>query len=85
MSQGCYLFSTLLYGAKVWTPKQQHLKEIETSEVWCYGRMYRLIGKECEDLNAIKKTKFEFLAHIIRGPKYALLRHHMDKNKAKES
>ena len=83
----CYVFSTLLYGAEAWTLKRCHLKNLEAFEMWCYRRVWRIswtervtneevlrrMGVSCEIVNTIKRRKLEYLGHIMRGPKYALL------------
>lgn len=83
----CYIFSTLLYGVETWTLKQNHIDRLQSFEMWCYRRMWRIpwtdrvtnievlekMQKDCEIINAIKKRKLQYLGHIMRGPKYALL------------
>ncbi|XP_026687311.1 uncharacterized protein LOC113471983 [Diaphorina citri] len=83
----CYVFSTLLYGAEVWTLKKNNEKNINAFEMWCYRRMLRIpwtdkvtnvevlrrMDKIMELEYTIKKKKLEYLGHILRGPKYKLL------------
>lgn len=83
----CYVFSTLLYGVESWTLKKNHMDKLQAFEMWCYRRMWRIpwtdkitntevltkMQKEFEIINSIKKRKLQYLGHIMRGPKYALL------------
>ena len=83
----CYVFSTLLYGAEAWTLKKCHLKKLEAFEMWCYRRVWRISWMErvtneevlrrmrmnCKVVNTVKRRKLQYLGHIMRSPKYALL------------
>ncbi|CAG9830963.1 unnamed protein product, partial [Diabrotica balteata] len=84
----CYVFSILLYGMEAWTLKKINIKNIETFEMWCYRRMWKIpwtervtnqdvllkMGKECEVIKTIQTKKLEYMGHIMKGKKYSLLR-----------
>lgn len=83
----CYVFPTLLYGLEAWTLKQAQLDKLAAFELWCYRRILRIswtervsnievtrrVENEPEILITIKKRKLEYLGHVMRGQKYALL------------
>jgi hypothetical protein len=84
----CYVWSTLFYGCETWTTKIKNLNKLEAFELWCYRRMLRIpwtahisnervletVHKERELINIIKMRKVQYFGHIMRGPKYRLLR-----------
>ncbi|CAH1224416.1 unnamed protein product [Diabrotica balteata] len=84
----CYIFSILLYGAETWTLKKCNLKRIEAFELWLYRRVLKIswtdritnkevlerVGKEREIITTIQTRKLEYLGHVMRGPKYEILR-----------
>lgn len=84
----CYIFSLLLYGAESWTLKRQDMKRIEAFELWTYRRMLKIswtdkvtnkevlrrVEKETELIFTIQRRKLEYLGHVMRGPKYEILR-----------
>ena len=78
----CYVWSTLLYSAEIWTITKTLTKRIDASEMWTYRQMLRIswienISNE-ELLNMmkisfklmkiIKKRKCEYFRHFIRRP-----------------
>lgn len=85
---GCYVWSILLYGCETWTLKTSTINRLEAFELWCYRRMLRIswvehtsnndvlamMNTNRELVNTIKTRKTQYFGHIIRGPKYSLLR-----------
>lgn len=83
----CYVFSVLLYGLEAWTLKEVHMNKLAAFELWCYRRILRIswmdkvinlevigrMGNEPEILRTIKRRKLEYLGHVMRGQRYALL------------
>ncbi|CAG9836759.1 unnamed protein product [Diabrotica balteata] len=81
------MVSTLLYGLEAWTLKQVHLNKLAAFEFWCSRRILRIswiqrtsnmevtrrIGNEAEIILTIKRRKLEYLGHVMKGKKYALL------------
>ena len=77
----CYIWSTLLYGAEIWTLNKVTSDKLEAFEMWLYGRMLRISWKEHKTngevlhkmktkrslLNTIKKRKYQYFGHILRG------------------
>ena len=84
----CYIFSILLYGAEARTLKQVNIKKNNAFELWMYRRMLKIpwtdevtnetvlqrLGKEEEVVYHTQKRKLEYLGHIMRGPRYEILR-----------
>ncbi|KAL1447433.1 hypothetical protein WDU94_013960 [Cyamophila willieti] len=83
----CYIFSILLYGCESWTMNLAMEKRIEAFEMYLYRRILKIswmqkimnvevlnhMQKEKELLQTIKERKIQYLGHILRGEKYALL------------
>lgn len=83
----CYIISILLYGVEAWTLTKTLCKRLEAFEMWIYRRMLKIswtdrvknetvlqrMHKRLELLNTIKKRKLQYLGHIMRNEKYALL------------
>lgn len=83
----CYVFSTLLYGMETWTLNAATIKRLESFELWVYRRMLKIswtarvtntevmkrINKEMEIIETIKIRKLQYLGHITRGTRYAML------------
>ena len=77
----CYIWSTLLYGARTWTLTKVTSDKLETFEMWLHRRMLRISWKEHKTngealpkmktkrslINTIKKRKCQYFGHIIRG------------------
>ena len=38
----CYIWSTALYGAEIWTLRAVDQKHLESFEMWCWGRMKKI-------------------------------------------
>ncbi|CAG9834475.1 unnamed protein product, partial [Diabrotica balteata] len=84
----CYIFLILFYGAETWILKKCNLKRIEAFELWLYCRVIKILwtdkitnkevqerfGKETEQITTIQTRKLEYLGHVMRGPKYEILR-----------
>lgn len=84
----CYVWSVLLYGCETWTLKVTMINKLEAFELWCYRRILKIswishtsnedvlkmMGTERLLLDIVKRRKTEYFGHIIRGPKYHLLR-----------
>lgn len=84
----CYVWSVLLYGCETWTLKASTINKLEAFELWCYRRMLRIswvthttnedvltmMNTNRELVNTIKTRETHYFGHIIRGPKYSLLR-----------
>ncbi|CAG9832782.1 unnamed protein product [Diabrotica balteata] len=84
----CYVFSILLYGAETWTLKKCNLKRIEAFDLWLYRRVLKIswtdriinkevldrVGKETELITTIQTRKLEYLVHVMKEPKYEILR-----------
>ena len=76
----CYIWSTLLYGAEIWTLTKVTSDKLEAFEMWLYRRMLRISWKEHKTneevlnkmktkrtlLNTIKTRKCQYFGHIIR-------------------
>ncbi|CAG9833382.1 unnamed protein product, partial [Diabrotica balteata] len=77
----CYVWSILLYSAKVWTLKVLIMNKIKALEMWIHRRMLktpwtarktneevlRSINKDRELLKTVKHRKMSYLGHIVRG------------------
>lgn len=64
------------------------MNRLEAFELWCYRRMLkiswtthttnedvlRMVNADREVLNTVKRRKTEYFGHIVRGPRYHLLR-----------
>lgn len=84
----CYVWSVLLYGMESWTLKTVTMNRLEAFEMWTYRRLLKIpwtdhvsnqevlrrLQKEHELLLTIKRRKTAYFGHIMRGPKYELLR-----------
>lgn len=84
----CYVWSVLMYGCETWILKTATMNRIEAFELWCYRRILKIpwtqrktneqvlniMNKERELLMSIKQRKLEYLGHVMRGPRYELLR-----------
>ena len=84
----CYVFTVLLYGAESWTLDANLEKRINAFELYAYRRMLRIswiqkitnetvlnrMRKQLEVLSTVKERKLRYLGHIMRGPKYEILR-----------
>ena len=73
----CYIWSTLLYGAEIWTLTKVTSDKLEAFEMWLYRRMLRISRKEHKTDGEVlhkMKTKRSLLntikkkgnGHIIR-------------------
>ena len=76
----CYIWSTLLYGAEIWTLTKVTSNKLEAFEMWLYRRMLRISWTEHKTneevlnqmktkrtlLNTIKTRKLQYFGHIIR-------------------
>jgi hypothetical protein len=74
----CYIWSIALYGAKNWTLRAVDQKHLESSEMWCWRRMEKII---CTDhvrnevllsvkehrnfLHEISKRKANWICHLL--------------------
>lgn len=85
---GCYVWSVLQYASETWTLKTSTMNRLEAFELWCYRRMLRVswtshttneevlrrVGTDRVLLTSIKRRKLSYFGHVIRGPKYDLLK-----------
>ena len=83
-----YVWSVLLYGSENWVLTRNLINKIEAFEMWTYRRMMKIswtshtsndevlqmVGEERNLFKTVKKRKMEYFGHIMRGPKYNLLR-----------
>jgi hypothetical protein len=82
----CYISSIALYGAETWTLRKVDHKYRESFEMWCRRRMEiswtdsvrneEVLHRDKEErniLNAIKRRKANWIAHILR--RNCLLKH----------
>jgi len=75
----CYIWSRALYGAETWTPRAVDQKHLESSEMWCWRRMEKIIWtdhvrnedvllrvkEERNILHEIRKRKANWIGHIL--------------------
>jgi hypothetical protein len=76
----CYVWSIALYGAETWTLRTVDQKHLESSEMWCWRRMEKIIWTDHvrnEDvllrvkeqrniLHEMHKRKENWIGHILR-------------------
>ena len=76
----CYVWSTLLYGAEMWTLKKSTTKKLEAFEMWSYRRIGKIswldkktneqvlqkLNTERNIIENIKRRKLVYLGHIKR-------------------
>ncbi|CAG9835839.1 unnamed protein product [Diabrotica balteata] len=74
----CYVWSILLYDCETWTLKTTILNKRILKISWVSHTsnedVRQMINSERLLINTIKRRKTEYFGHIIRGPKYHLLR-----------
>jgi len=83
----CYVWTVLLCGMEGWILKVSTMNKLETFEMWVYRRVLRIpwtarrtnnevlriINKERELLDTIKRQKTAYLGHVIRNKRYQIL------------
>jgi hypothetical protein len=85
----CYIWSIALYGAETWTLRKVDQKYLESSEMWCWGRMEKIswtdrvrneevLHRVKEERNVlhtrtIGRRKANWIGHILR--RNCLLKH----------
>jgi hypothetical protein len=76
----CYIWSIALYGAETWTLRKMDQNYLESFEMWCWGRMEKIIWtdrvrneevlhrvkEESTILHTIKRRKANWIGHILR-------------------
>lgn len=84
----CYIWPILLYGAETWSLKAKSLNRIEAFEMWILRRLLKIpwvdhVSNEQvlqrarthrQLLDIVKERKTSYLGHILRGPRYILLK-----------
>jgi len=84
----CKLWIVLLYGMEGWTLKVSTMNKLEAFEMWVYRRVLRIpwtsrrtndevlriINKDRELLDTIKRRKTAYLGHVIRNERYQFLK-----------
>jgi len=76
----CYVWTVLLYGMEGWTLKMSTMNKLEAFEMWIYRRVLkipwtndevlRIINKDRELLDTIKRGKTAYLGHVICNERY---------------
>jgi hypothetical protein len=75
----CYIWSTALYGAKIWTLRKVNQRYLERFEMWCWRRMKKIswtdrvrneevlqrVKKERNILHTIKRRKAKWIGYIL--------------------
>jgi hypothetical protein len=83
----CYIWIIALYGAETWTLRKVDQKYPESFEMWCWRRMEKIswtdlvrneevlrrVKEERNILNTIKRSKSNWIGHILR--RNCLLKH----------
>jgi len=83
----CYVWMVLLYSMEGWTLKESIMNKLEALEMWVYRRVLRIpwtarrpndevlriINKNREMLDTIKRRKTAYLGHVIRNERYQFL------------
>lgn len=83
----CYIWPVVMYGCEAWTLKDETTRRLQAFEMWCYRRMLRIswtqkvrnetvlqrVQMPRKLLQTIKKRKIEYLGHVLRHDRYALL------------
>ena len=44
----CYIRDVALCGAEIWALQKVYHKYVESSDVWCWGRMEKTVDESCE-------------------------------------
>jgi hypothetical protein len=87
-----YILSTALYGAETLTLRIIDQKNLESIEIWCWGRMdniswtervknkevLRKVKEDSNILHIIKRRKANWIGHIFHS--YCLLKHVIEGN-----
>ena len=77
----CFVWSVVLYGAEIWTLRQNEQKQLEAFEIWVWRRMEHVkwtdkiknavvlerVGEGRIMLELIRKRKRNWLGHWLRG------------------
>ena len=75
------VWSVLLYGSEIWSPKTEDIRRIEAFEMWIWRMMEKvswverktnedvliMVDEKRELLYRITKTKKSWIGHIVRG------------------
>jgi hypothetical protein len=75
----CYVWSIALYGAETWTLRAVGQKQLESFEVWCWGRMEKIswtdhvrnedvllrVKEQRNILHEIRKRKANWIGYIL--------------------
>lgn len=84
----CYIWPILLYGVETWSLKVKSLQRIEAFEMWILRRLLKIpwvehvtnqqvlqrANTDRQLLDIVKQRKTSYLGHILRGPRYNLLK-----------
>jgi hypothetical protein len=75
-----YIWSIALYGAEMWTLREVDQKYLESSEMFCWGRMEKIIWtvrvrneevlhrvEERNILHTVIRRKGNWVGHVLRG------------------